>query len=107
MTDEPQVAFSDSGPGWQPPAPGEAPSQRERNTENVHSLLTKTNRDAFLVWCRRRNMTPSAGVRALIVDALWREASGKPLGALYGDLPADLARLIVTEAQAPQTAAEA
>jgi hypothetical protein len=80
---------------------------RERMTANVHALVTPATRAAFVVWAERRGMSPSAAVRALIEDALWREVRGEPLGALYGDLPASEARQIVADSQAPQPPVEA
>lgn len=90
-------------PGWTPPLA----TERERFTENVHTLLTPSTKDAFMVWARKRSMGSSAAVRALIEDALWREVRGEPLGALYGDLPASVAKQIVASSQAQQPPAEA
>jgi hypothetical protein len=61
----------------------------------VHVLVTPSTGAAFEAWARKRDMTVSAAVRALVEDALWREFRGEPLGALYGDLPASVAKQIV------------
>lgn len=82
-------------------------SDRERTTASVHVLVTPSTRAAFEVWGTKRGMTVSAAVRALIEDALWREARREPLGALYGDLPASVARQIVADSQSPQPPSEA
>lgn len=95
-----------SGPGWTPTRPPLV-SDRERVTSNVHTLVTPSTRAAFEVWADKRGLKVSAAVRALIEDALWREARNEPLGALYGDLPASVARQIVANSQSPQPSAEA
>lgn len=95
-----------SGAGYTPPTPPLV-SERERVTSNVHTLVTPSTRAAFEVWAAKRGLKVSGGVRALIEDALWREARGEPLGALYGDLPASVARQIVANSQSPQPPAEA
>ena len=92
-----------SGPGWEPPLAAE----QERFTENVHTLLTPSTKEAFRVWAGKRSMKPSAAVRALIEDALWREVRGEPLGPLYGDLPASMARQIVASSQDQQPPVQA
>lgn len=83
------------------------PAEREHTTKNLHVLVTPSTREAFEAWCVSRGMTLSGGVRALVEDALYREASGEPLGALYGGLTTAKARQIVTELQARGTPAEA
>lgn len=103
--DLPHSAFSNSGPGWTPPPP--LAQERERFTENVHTLLTPSTKAAWLVWAGKRSMGSSAAVRALIEDALWREVRGEPLGALYGDLPASMAHHIVAASKPPESAPEA
>lgn len=92
-----------SGAGWSPPLA----TERERTTRGLSALVTPSTGAAFEVWAEKRGMTVSAAVRALIEDALWREARGEPLGALYGDLPASVARQIVASVQAPQPPPEA
>jgi hypothetical protein len=102
MTDD-QTVPSNSGPGWRPPLA----TERERFTENVHTLLTPSTKAAWLVWCQKRSMGSSAAVRALIEDALWREVRGEPLGALYGDLPASMAQHIVNSSKPPEPPVQA
>lgn len=93
---------STSGPGWTPPLA----TERERTTESVHVLVTPSTGAAFKAWARKRDMTVSAAVRALIEDALWREFRGEPLGALYGDLPASVAKQIVAASTPPHPSGE-
>lgn len=75
----------------------------ERTTEGVHSLLTPTTARAFEAWSAHRGLKVSAAIRALILDALWREARGEPLGALPGELPPHVAREIVTRFRGPDS----
>lgn len=91
-----------TGPGYPPLA-----SERERTTRAFSVLVTPSTGAAFEVWAAGRGMSVSAAVRALIEDALWREARKEPLGALYGDLPASVARQIVANSQSPQPPPEA
>jgi len=84
-----------------------APPARERNTVSVHSLVTPSTAEAFEAWAAYRGLKTSAAVRGLIVHALWREVSGSPLEALPGDLPAEMARQIVTDLEARRTAPKA
>lgn len=73
------------------------PPERERNSVSVHALVTPTTGEAFEAWAAHRGLTVSAAVRGLILDALWRERRREPLGVLPGDLPAAVAREIVTD----------
>jgi len=89
------------------PPPASNPGEPERTTVSVHSLLTPATAEAFEAWANHRGMKVSAAVRSLILDALWREARGEPLGALPGDLPPSIARGIVTDLEGRRRASEA
>lgn len=82
-------------------------AEREHTTKNLHVLVTPSTREAFEAWCVSRGMTLSGGVRALVEDALYREASDEPLGALYGGLTTAKAHQIVIKLRARETPTEA
>lgn len=59
---------------------------RERATASVNALVPPTMKGDFDAWCAARGLTLSAGVKALIGDALARDAR-TPSNAMYRPLP--------------------
>lgn len=84
--------------------PPPLPAVRERATISVHSLLTYSTSQAFEAWCRSRGLGASAAVRGLILELLWKEATGTPVRGLPGEMPPEVARQIVTDLEARRTA---
>lgn len=69
----------------------------DRQTVSIHALVTPKTAEAFRLWAAKRGLNASAAVRTLVVDALVRELTSAPLGALYSELPPEMADRIVAE----------